>query len=184
MLLYLPGPKGPEQCATKWLLMQRGYRVVTAGDVASPRYAPNQGMVPSEADFMRRQAYEMMRADAVVLEEEVMEHTPTVLELLKACQWMGVAVLRYDELPAEAPTLAMRDIIIDERNLLRQERTTMSEMMVVRITWSERFAALRHMLQRWADAFDRRWGWALTNGNKQPAVRPYKLETNKPLTTA
>jgi hypothetical protein len=178
MHIYLPGPQGPDQLATAWLLRERGYHVTCATDVASVHYDANRNMLPTPAEFRQRQMYEMMRADAVVLEEEMLEDAAAVLLVMHSCRFAGLRVVRYDELPVQCPALARQDEILEERDLLRVVPEPVSKRLRVHL----KSAQLR--MKQWARQFDERFGWFFTNGNKahHAAVRPY-AESKTPLTT-
>lgn len=169
MYVYLPGPQGPDQLATKWLLKERGYHVTCATDVASVEYDANRNMAPTPAEFRQRQMYEMMRADVVVLEEEMMENAGDVLFVMHACRFAGLRVVRYEDLPVQAPSLCRQDEILEERDLLMVHTEPLSKRLRTHVK------AARARLERWAQCFDEKCGWFFTNGNKtvQAAPRPY-----------
>lgn len=164
MHIYLYGPPGPDQLTTKWLLKERGYECVCTSDVRSAAYA---GEAPTETQFRMRQLHEMQRADAVVVEEEALEQSAAMLHLLHVARFGGMAVLRYDELPAQAPSLIRRDEIIAERDLVSDPGPPVSTRL--RVQWR---SAL-HRMHGWARRFDERWGWFFTNGNKAAAQKAY-----------
>ena len=172
MHVYLFGPEGPDQLASKWLLRERGYECVCASDVRSEAYA---GEAPTEAQFRMRQLHEMQRADAVVVDEDALEHSGAMLHLLHVARFGGMAVLRYEDLPAQAPVLLRRDEIIAERDLVREEAPPVSARL--RTQW--RHAVLR--MQGWARRFDARFAWFFTNGNKARALATYDQQA--PVTT-
>lgn len=176
MRLYLPGPQGPDQLATKWLLVQRGYQCVCATDVASKEYA-REDAPPGERLFRERQMNEMQMADAVVLEDELLDDTAAVLHVLHVCRFAGIRVVRHDELPALAPSLAAREGILDARDLTHVEREPMSTRMRQQVK-----SALARV-EGWARRFDARWGWFFTNGQKAAAPKPYPMPDEQPLTT-
>lgn len=170
MKLYIPGPQGPEQLATKWLLLQRGYRCSCATDIASPDYRSNAGMAPTQAQFRQMQLVAMLEADAVVITDEM---TPAqTVEVLHVCRYAGVAAVLHDELPAQCPG-AMRDEEILASIALRNEPAP-----PVKARLRAQFRAASRRAERWARGFDAAWGWFFTNGMKErnyPASKTYPV---------
>lgn len=184
MKLYLPGPTGPEQLATKWLLKERGYRCVCATDVASAENPHNAGMKPTDAHFRQVQMLELMSADAVVLDADALR-TAQALELLHVCRYAGLRVVRLDELPAQCPSWLREAEILEELDLVQKQHG--GDMDVVSML-RRKVLQLYALGQRLAEAFDRRAGWFFTNGMKQyrlqPEPRTYALPNTAPNTTA
>ena len=174
MHLYLPGPQGPEQLATQWLLKQRGYTVVSATEVASPNYRHNAGMRPSARHFAQQQMLAMIEADAIVLHDEL--GTADALRLLAMARFAGVRALLAEELPATCPPRERDMELLDTMDLCGRDVERGPSLR-------DRAKEVVQQVRVLADRFDARFGWFFTNGNKQHRLpvakpRPYPVRTS------
>lgn len=161
MRIHLIGPDGPDQMSTKWLLEERGYSVTCTTDLVMEQHGPQDG-----PGFRREQMLAMLYCDAVVLEEELLDDATAVMRILHVCRFAGRPVLRYDELPVQAPSTLRRPDIIAERDLLQPP----AEPVGKRLRAQLKGALLR--VEAWGRRFDDRWGWFFTNGNKAATHQP------------
>lgn len=177
MKIYLAGPEGPEQLADKWQLQERGYKVVCATDLRQ-RDLRSDGIEPTPDEFARMQAYEMLCADSVVVNDTMRQ--ADMMRLLNVAHFIGVRVVDQAELPAQCPHVVRQDEIMDALDLAT--RNTMPGLR------QEVVATLQYVKGRVAQAaswFDLRFGWFFLNGNKvQPKPRPYRQNVVKPTMTA
>lgn len=173
MRIYIPGPPSADQDMIANMLRERNYHVVTSAMVASPKYYLNRGQAPTGQDLRTMQANELLMCDAAVLTDEL--DGAYASEVVNACRFMGVVVVRYDALPLLAPSCGAVQHVLDGLDLANP--VDQFEEQVLTVT------RVRAFVDRVADAFNRRWAWFFTNGNKQPHPVHYKLET-KPMTTA
>lgn len=178
MHIYLIGPKGPEQVATKWLLEQRGYRVKCATEVASPDYQYNNGARATPTEFRRLQMLAMVDADMVVLADGMKD--AAALEVLRVARFAGLRVCLHQDLPAQCPSVVREMEIMDELDLLQADADAEPvDQWLVRHA-----AAMYKRVRRNMRRFDRRYGWFFTNGNKQHRVAQYAEPRTTLSTTA
>lgn len=179
MRLYLPGPHGDDHDATADALRHRGYYVASAGGIRKRGYRYNDGCVATESQAKRMELQELAECDVIVLHDEMAR--PEALHLLRMAHRHGLRVALLSDLPAVCPSVMVEDVVMNELDITQQPDTPFGEQL--RNTW-------QHVQEWWAQvaaAFDRRFGWFFTNGNKQqrqPTPVPYKLNTNPTTTTA
>ena len=178
MRIYIPGPPSTDQALTAKLLKERGYWVITSAMVASPKYYLNRDKTPSGQDLRTMQANELLMSDCAVITDEL--DAAYSLEVVSACRFMGVPVVRYEKLPLLAPGCgAVQHVLdgIDLGNPVEQPEEQTLTVTHVR-AWLDR------VWDRTNAAFELRFGWFFLNGNKvHRAPVQYRLET-KPMTTA
>lgn len=164
MRIYLAGPPGPDQVATKWLMEQRGYdNVVCESDILRKNYIYNNGVAPSKAAFLQFRCIELAQAGLCVVPEDLSAKDRA--QIVAAAAFAGTSVLAYADLPAHAPSIMREDQLFAE--LMAERNAPVQRKWWVRLSaWGARLS----------DAFDARWGWFFTNGNKvasRPMPRPY-----------
>jgi hypothetical protein len=177
MKIYLAGLEGPEQLADKWQLQERGYKVVSATDLRQRDLHCN-GIEPSPDEFARMQAYEMLCADAVVVNDSM--RNGDLMRLVNVCHYMGVRLVDQAELPAQCPHVVRQDEIMNELDL-----ATRSTAPGLRTQLKETAHYLMGCVAQASRWFDKHFGWFFQNGNKvQPRPRPYRAGGVKPTMTA
>lgn len=173
MHIFLAGPAGPEQVATKWLLQQRGYdRVVCESDLLMKDYCYNRGTKPSPRDFRRYRSLELAQATVCVLAEDLAGAHRT--DVIGAARYAGIPVLPYDQLPSQAPSIMREDEVLDA--IICEQEAAQQPLLQRVSAWMDRAAK----------QFEARFGWFFTNGHKAAmrAEKRYPEMTNKPQTTA
>ena len=176
MRIYIPGPPSADQEATLALLEERNYRVFTSATVASPKYYANHGERPSAQQMRVSQANELLMSDAAVITDELEPAYAT--RVVEVCRFIGVPVVRYEDLPLLAPGCGATQHVLDALDLCKP--VVVCEEQTLSVTplraWAER------LMDNASRAFNARFGWFFTNGNKVQHRVHFKLET-KPMTT-
>lgn len=150
-IIYLPGPAGSEQEYDHQQLELRGYTVWSYHKMRK-----NQVTECSPGEMRRLQVDAMLRADVVVVHDRV--PTAHLVELVRIAKYAQLRVVDQATLPAQCPHPFRFDEVMDSLNVVElPEQVSGTVELVVKPSLLSRFEA-------W---FNRRFGWALTNGNKQ-----------------
>lgn len=172
MRLYLAGPPGPDQLASARLLRLRGYTVDCLAELGDKHHPYNRGMAPRPQQVRAMQLEMMQLASAVVLDVDQCT-TGQVLLHLHVCRFGAMRLVLLHTLPAQCPHSSRHDEILDELDLCNHHE-------VPTTPW---WQTALHTWHRVENAFNRRFGWFFTNGQKAAQPKPYPLPTNTPTTT-
>jgi hypothetical protein len=137
MRLYLTTPPGQFMADTRWLLQQRGYRVVSDQDMLSPNYVYNHGLRPTPGDVRRLRVLAMLECDAVVLHDATPR--PDRRHHLHLCRFADIPAVRYHDLPAQCPAAQRELEVLASLDLLRHQRRS----------WAQRISDLRARITCW-----------------------------------
>lgn len=145
MRLYLTTPPGLFMADTRWLLQQRGYRVVSDQDMLSPNYVYNHGLRPTPGDVRRLRVLAMLDCDAVVIHDT----TPRSdrFHHLHLCRIADIPIVRYHDLPAQCPSAQRELEVLTSLDLLRYKRRS----------WAQRIGDLRSRIACWRIGLSARW---------------------------
>lgn len=147
-IIYLPGPAGSEQEYDHHQLELRGYTVWSYHKMRK-----NQVTECSPGEMRRLQVDAMLRADVVVVNDRV--PTAHLVELVRIAKYAQVRVVDQATLPAQCPHPFRFDEVMDSLSLTPVEEQA-AQLVRKPSLWA-----------RFEDWFNARFGWALTNGNKQ-----------------
>jgi hypothetical protein len=164
MRLYLSTPPGNPMADTKWLLTQRGYRVVTDQDMLSPSYVYNFGLKPTKGDIKRLRMLAIIDSDAVVIHRTTPYPERRHLEYL--CRSADVHAVLYDNLPAQCPATERQCDILAGLDLLHPDN---------RPPLLHRLALALHPMHRL-----RSWWSVVRQHLARRRRRPHRLATTRP----
>lgn len=116
---------------TRWLLQQRGYRVVSDQDMRSPSYVYNHGLLPTAGDIRRLRILAILEADAVVLHDSTPRRDRRMHLFL--CRIADIPVVLYHQLPAECPYVDRQHQVIASLDLLSRDRSLAGRLAELRV---------------------------------------------------